>query len=83
MHIDLSDPNGSPLEGKLEKSFEFIKEASDIVEHYIKPNAKVLGPKYGGVYTRRGTLFSLSKYLPLCFSLLNSRGENYTTWHHI
>ena len=28
---------------------EFIKEASDIVEHYVKPNAKVLGPKYGEV----------------------------------
>lgn len=30
------------------KNIEFIEEASDIVEHYIKPNAKVLGPKYAG-----------------------------------
>ena len=29
------------------KELEFIKEASDIVEQSITPNAKVLGPKYG------------------------------------
>ncbi len=30
------------------KELEFIKEAGDVVETYVSPNAKVLGPKYGG-----------------------------------
>lgn len=30
------------------KEMEFIKEAGDIVEHSVTPNAKLLGPKYGG-----------------------------------
>ncbi len=29
------------------KELKFIKEASDVVENYVIPNAKILGPKYG------------------------------------
>ncbi len=30
------------------KNLEFIKESSEIVDVFVQPNAKVLGPKYGG-----------------------------------